>query len=210
MNTTFFALLFYLLTAKHQILDINGKVLSTQSFSLKDRYPQPTVNDIFKKNILLTLDRMKGDVVSKPVDLHTLDKPFVYSITLHKNEVFAFHNQVLPEFSGKVVATTNSNFSGREGFASDGYLFGDGVCHLASLIDYAAQKAGLRVVAPSNHDFAAIPDVPKKYGVGIYTTPDSPTISAKHNLYVENTKNQDVDLVFDYSNNTLRVSVVEL
>lgn len=71
-----------------------------------------------------------------------------------------------------------------EGLISDGYLTGDCVCHLASLIYWAARDAGLTALAPTNHDFTTIPEVPKEYGVSIYFTPGAREANAqKKSLY---------------------------
>jgi len=72
-----------------------------------------------------------------------------YEVVLKPGEVFAFHEDVLPQFNHKVIKTTHTHFNSQEGFKSDGYLIGDGVCHLASLINWAAKDAGLKVTAPT-------------------------------------------------------------
>lgn len=186
-----------------------GSVLSVKTMSLNNRYPVPSVNEVFKQNILLTLIYMKQKGTGDKVEIKSVDQPIHYSLTLHKGEVFAFHDKILPAYYGKVVATTHAHFNGEEGFRSDGYLTGDGVCHLASLIDYVASSAGLRVEAPTSHDFANIPQVPKQYGVAIYTTPGEPTTSAQQNLYITNTLGQDITMVFDYSHSLLKVSIIK-
>jgi len=187
----------------------SAHVLAVKTMSLDNRYPEQSVNKIFKENILLATAYMRGEKRTGAIDSNSIDKPFHYEITLHKGEVFAFHDDVLPQYSGKVVATTHAHFNGKEGFKSDGYLTGDGVCHLASLIDFTAQSAGLNVFAPTSHDFANIPDVPKEYGVGIYSVPSEPMVNAQHNLYVTNTLSQDIKMVFDYHNSMLKVSIVK-
>ncbi len=187
----------------------SAHVLAVKTMSLDNRYPEQSVNEIFKENILLTTAYMRGEKRTGAIDSSSIDKPFHYEITLHKGEVFAFHDDVLPKYSGRVVATTHAHFNAKEGFKSDGYLTGDGVCHLASLIDFAAQSAGLNVFAPISHDFANIPDVPKEYGVAIYNVPSEPMVNAQHNLYVTNTLSQDITMVFDYHNSMLKVSIVK-
>ncbi len=184
----------------------SAHILAVKTMSLDNRYPEQSVNEIFKENILLTTAYMRGE---KRIDSHSIDKPFHYGITLHRGEVFAFHDDVLPKYSGRVVATMHAHFNGKEGFKSDGYLTGDGVCHLASLIDFAAQSAGLNVFAPTSHDFANIPDVPREYGVAIYNVPSEPMVNAQHNLYVTNSLSQDITMVFDYHNSMLKVSIIK-
>lgn len=185
------------------------QVLAAKTMSLNDRYPVYSVNEVFKHNILLTLAYMQQKSTNQAIDGKTVDKPIHYEFTLHQGQVFAFHDAFLPIYNGKVVETTNAHFNAQEGFTSDGYLIGDGVCHLASLIDYAAQSAGLGVVAPTSHDFANIPGVPKQYGVAIYTTSSQPAASAQQNLYITNTLSQDVTMVFDYHDSILTVSIVK-
>lgn len=188
---------------------IPPKILGTQAFSLEKRYADTFVNDVFKDNILLTLAYMRGMTKTNNPNWSEVEKPFTYSITLKPGEVFAFHEDILPEFAGKVVKTTNAHFGADEGFKSDGYLVADGVCHLASLINEAASKAELKVVAPTNHDFAVIPEIPRQYGTAIYFMPEDTSTNALQNLYVENNKEKPVTLVFDYTNNQLTVSVEE-
>lgn len=184
-------------------------VLGSQAFSLEKRYADTYVNNVFKDNILLTLAYMRGLDKTNIPNWSDIEKPFTYSFTLQPGEVFAFHEDTLPEFSGKVVKTTNAHFGADEGFKSDGYLVADGVCHLASLINEAATKAGLTVVAPTNHDFAVIPEIPRQYGTAIYFMPGEKSTNALQNLYVQNNKEKPVTIVFDYKNNELTVSVEE-
>ena len=169
-------------------------VRAERTFSLADRYPQPWVNDVFRYNILHTLDRM--DAKS-------------YSFTLQPGQVFAFHEDVLPQFQGKVAATMRAHFNYDDGFKSDGYLTGDGVCHLASLIYWAAKDAGLEALAPTSHDFANIPEVPKEYGVSIYYNPASPGESAQQNLYITNTFDKPVQFAFAVTGADLTVKVID-
>ncbi len=59
----------------------------------------------------------------------------------------------------------------------------------------------------TNHDFANIPEVPKEYGTSIVTT-GTPSLNAeRQNLYVENTSDKPVRMVFRYSENELTVAV---
>lgn len=185
-------------------------VLGTQSFSLEKRYANTFVNDVFKDNILLTLAYLRGMGVTSNPNWNDVEKSFTYSFTLKPGEVFAFHEDTLPEFTGKVVKTTNAHFGSQEGFKSDGYLVADGVCHLASLIHEAAFKAGLKVVAPTNHDFAVIPEISREFGTAIYFMPGQKPSNALQNLYVENNKDKPVTIIFDYHTNDLKVSVEEV
>jgi vancomycin resistance protein YoaR len=169
-------------------------VRSERRFSLADRYPDPWVNDVFRYNILHALDRMNAKS---------------YSFTLNPGEVFAFHEDVLPEFEGRVNVTMGSHFNYQDGFKSDGYLSGDGVCHLASLLYWTAKDAGLTALAPTNHDFATIPEVPKEYGVSIFYNPGAHDSNAKQNLYITNTFDKAVQFAFAYDGNALTVKVID-
>lgn len=173
---------------------------------MDDRYAVPSVNTVFKDNILLTLAYMNGQVTSKAdIDWNKIEADSHYEFTLKPGEEFAFHEKIGKQFdNGNVVKTTKAHFNYDDGFKSDGYLTGDGVCHFASIIDWVATDAGLEVVAPTNHNFAKIPDVPAQYGVGIYMGPDA---GEMNNLYVTNTKEKPVTFVFDYKNGDLTVSV---
>jgi hypothetical protein len=152
-----------------------------------------------KKNILLNFAYLSGTVKTKSdVSWDKIESPSEYSLTLNPGEVFAYHNSVLPEYKDKVVATTNAHFNSTEGFVSDGYLVGDGVCHFASLINWAAQDAGLQVLVTKNHDFAKIEEVPKAYGVSIYVDPTN-GVGDRNNLYITNNKAQAVKFTFTYN-----------
>lgn len=183
-------------------------VLSERQFSMEYRYRVQSVSNVFKDNILLNLAYLNGKVSSsKDINWSEIEKPFSFKFTLQPNQTFAFHDQVLPEYKGKIALTTNAHFNSQDGFKSDGYLFGDGVCQLASLISWAAKDANLDVKAPTNHDFAVIPEVPKSQGVAIYYDPNSPSSSALQNLYITNNQNKPVDFNFVYQDGELKVSV---
>lgn len=162
-------------------------VLSSFDLSLANRQPVTYVNDVFRYNIL-----------------HTLDLMGTYQFTLQPGETFAFHSDVLPKYQGKVTQTTNAHFNFSDGFKSDGYLMGDGVCHLASLMNMVAQQAGLTVEVPANHNFAVIPDIPREYGVSIYS------YSALQNLYITNNKDYPVEFKFEYINDKLNLEIIEV
>lgn len=201
----------FLLLAQTTVMPIANpaKTLGEAQFSLLDRYSNTYVSNVFADNILLTIAYMRGIVPHNTPDWNEVKKPFSYTFTLQPGEVFAFHEDVLPEFSGKVVKTTNAHFGSQEGFKSDGYLVADGVCHLASLINEAATHAGLGVVAPTNHDFAVIPEVDRKYGTAIYFMPGDSGTNARQNLYVTNTKDKPVTFTFTYDGTELKVIVTE-
>lgn len=185
-------------------------VIASRSFSMENRYAVKYVNDVFKDNILLTLAYMEGVVKTKSdISWDKVTSPFTYKFSLEPGQQFAFHDQLLPQYKGNVVKTTNAHFNYSDGFKSDGYLMGDGVCHLASIIYWAAKDAGLTAISPSNHNFAAIPEVPKEYGVSIYAMPGDLYTSGMQNLYITNSLDKPIDFVFNYDGVNLKVSVTK-
>ncbi len=214
MIPTLLATLLYALVATKNVA--SDFVLGAQSvraertFSLQNRYPVQSVSDIFRDNILLTLSYMDGDVSNKDqINWSNVTEKQTYSFTLKPGEVFAFHDSVLPEYEGKVVKTMNAHFNYSDGFKTDGLLYGDGVCHLASFLYWVALDAGLTTKAPTNHDFMAIPEVPKEYGVSIYFSPDSAGRSEPQNLYIENTLDKEITFTFTYDGTNLTVTASE-
>lgn len=184
------------------------QIVAEKSYSLSDRYADSFVNGVFADNILLTLAYMRGAVQQgQPVNWSIVKQDFVYTMVLQPGQTFAFHDQVLPEYQGKVDFTTKAHFDSSEGFRSDGWLVADGVCHLASFMNMTAQAAGLKVVAPTNHDFARIPDVPREYGTAIYYMPGESQTSALQNLYITNTFDTPVSIVITHIGDTVDISV---
>lgn len=168
------------------------QALSSFDLSLANRQPVAYVNDVFRFNIL-----------------HTLNLMGTYQFTLQPGETFAFHEDVLPEYQGKVTQTTRAHFNFQDGFKLDGYLMGDGVCHLASLMNLVAQQADLLVEVPANHNFAVIPDIPQEYGVSIYYYPGRPHANAMQNLYITNNKDYPVVFKFSPENDNLKLSIIK-
>lgn len=189
--------------------DREVKVIASREMSLEYRYPSAYISDVFKDNILLNLAYLDGRVSNaKDINWDEVQRSFRSEFTLKPNETFAYHDAVLPEYEGKIVKTTDAHFNSQDGFKSDGYLFGDGVCHLASLLNWAARDANLEVKAPANHDFADIPEIPKEYGVAIYYNPNNKAVGARENLYITNNKNVPINFVFEYKDGKLTVSVI--
>lgn len=186
--------------------------LAEHEFSLDKRYNNSFVNNVFRDNILLTLNYAAGKKLNPAagIDWKDVAKQSQYKIILKPGETFAFHNDVLPEYQGKVTKFTNAHFNSTEGFKSDGYLVGDGVCHLASLLYWVAKDAGLKAVAPTRHDFAPIPEVPPEYGVSIYSYPGKNASNEAQNLYITNTRAKQVAFEFKVENDELKVSVAEI
>ncbi len=196
--------------AKPLVLGNPDVVLASHSFSLENRYGNSFVNGVFKDNILLTLAYLDGTVQSKTdISWEKVTSPFSYKFSLEPGQEFAFHDQILPEYKENIIRTTNAHFNFQDGFKSDGYLTGDGVCHLASLVYWAAKDAGLSAVAPTNHNFATIPEVPKRYGVSIYALPGAFETSARQNLYITNNLDKPVSFIFNYDGSNLTVDVIK-
>ncbi len=194
-----------------QVQGSSSVVLASHSFSLEDRYNNSYVNDVFKDNILLTLHYMAGSVKGKSdISWENVEKPYKYEFTLNPGEGFAFHDQILPEYKEVVVKTTNAHFNSTDGFKSDGYLVGDGVCHFASLIYWAAKDAGLSTLSLASHDFAKINEVPREYGVSIKYMPGAFANSSRQNLYIVNSFDKPVTFEFDYDGAVLEVNVIKL
>ncbi len=187
-------------------VESNLKVLASREFSLDNRYGVTSVNEVMKKNILLYMAYLSGSVSDKKsIDWSEMNKPFKSSFELKPGEVFAFHDLVKAEYQGRVAVTTGTDFSAGDGYLSDGYLYGDGVCHLASLVNWVAQDAGLEVVVPKDHrSVGSIPGVADEYGVSIYKN-KAENIGANNNLYITNTKGQPVTFHFEFSGSQLRV-----
>ena len=191
----------HLMLSRPQVLGASSAVLASHSFSLENRYDNEFVAGVFKDNILLTLRYLDNPALTKAeINWEEVEKPFHTEFTLEPGQEFAFHDKTLADYSKNVVKTANAHYNGAEGFKSDGYLIGDGVCHLASLMYWVAKDAGLTAYSPSNHNFAKINDVPKEYGVAILSP------NPLGNLYIINSLDQPVTFNFDYDGENLVVS----
>ncbi len=180
-------------------------ILASHEMSLEKRY-----YPVQKENILLNLAYMDGRVKGKEdINWDEIQKPFKYEFKLEPRKTFAFHDDILPEYKDSLVKTTQAHFNASEGFKTNGYLFGDGVCHLASLIYWVAKDANLETNTPINHDFMAIPEISREYGVSIYSNPASYGSNTKQNLYITNNKEKTITFSFDYNGDKLKVSVSE-
>jgi hypothetical protein len=187
------------------------KVLAAHEFSFENRHKIKSVNNVFKENILLAIYyTANANIDPKNINWDNIKKPFEYKFPLRSQETFAFHDDVLPDYEGKITKTTNAHFSWSEGFKSDGYLIGDGVCHLASILYWVAKDANLDAFAPTRHDFAPVPDIPREYGVSIYSnkTKKSKT-NELQNLYITNNKSNEIAFIFKYDGNILTVKAIE-
>lgn len=183
-----------------------AKPLASHEMSLEKRYDVASVNEVFKDNILLNTAYLRGEPVNpKAVDWNRVRQPFTYQFSLEPGQTFAYHNDVKPAYTN-VVKTTNAHFNAQEGFRSSGYLYGDGICHLASLIYWTAKDAGLQAEAPTNHNFAKINEIPHEYGVSIYNVPGKTATNSAQNLYVTNNQSYPVEFVLRYNGDQLQMS----
>jgi hypothetical protein len=188
----------------------NVNLLSAKGMSLETRYGDKFVNDVFKDNILLNMAYLSGRVTKKDdINWGEIEKPFKYEFTLMPDKTFAFHDDVLEKYKNSLTKTTNAHFNADDGFKSDGYLMGDGVCHLASLMYWSAKTAGLDVYAPTSHDFMNIPGIDREYGVSIYKMPGNSSANALQNLYITNNRKKPVLFEFTYQGNELKLSISE-
>lgn len=200
-------LLAYLTAFRPQPEASPNVVLASHSISLENRHKDTFVNGVFKDNILLAIHYLKGSVSEKSdIDWENIRIPFKYSFSLNPGEAFAFHDQVLVEYKSKVVKTTNAHFNYTDGFISDGRLVGDGVCHLASLMHWVARDSGLTSISLASHDFRAIPEISKEFGVSIKYMPGEFANSARQNLYIINNLDTPVNFIFDYDGTNLTIS----
>lgn len=184
-------------------------LLASKSISLENRAANKAVNEVFKENILLTASYLQAKNPKNEPDWQAVTQPFTYDFSLKPGETFAYHDTALPKYAQTVIKTTNSHFGPSQGFKSDGYLMGNGVCHFASLLYWAAKDAGITAEAPVNHDFAAIADIDKKYGVAIYVDPANPSVSAQQNLYIQNNQAESITFRISYDGSDLRVQVLK-
>lgn len=175
-------------------------VLASHELDLTTRLPDPAGSEIFADNILLSLHYGKGDTNemfdSSRINWDKAHSPFEFSFTLKPNETFAFHNNVLPEYKNSIVKTLNSKFFMEEGYKSLAGLGGNGVCHLATLMNWVAKDAGLEVTAKVNHDFYIVPGIAREYGTAIFYAEGGNGNSQNQNLYIKN--NFDIPVVFNF------------
>ena len=195
----------HLALSKPKVLGASSMVLASQSMSLEKRWDKSQfVNDVFKDNILLALYYLDNRVEDKTqINWEEIsNRPFKTEFTLKPTETFAFHEHTLKDYSDNLVKTTNANFIGEEGFRNSGNLIGDGVCHLASLMYWVADEAGLETYNPSDHNFAVINEVPKEYGSGILSP------MPLGNLYITNSLKEPILFSFDFDGENLTSSVI--
>lgn len=190
----------------------NTQELASRSISLENRaMPGSFMAETMRDNILLTMGYIRGIVVDgQNVNWEAVRKPFTYSFELKPQEAYAFQKDALPSYEADIVKTIDVNFAGQNGFKHDGYLMGDGVCHLASLFYWAAMDAKIDAFAPTNHDFMAIPEVPREYGVSIYSTPGEKAANAQQNLYIRNNTQHTIRFEIQYDGQNLQTKVLKV
>jgi len=178
------------------------EILAEHTLNLEERLPDSEFgNEVFKYNILLALKYIEGDP--------DLGEPFIAEVELQPGEVFAFQENLLPEFENKNVKTGWTKYIAQEGYKPLSGLYGNGVCHLASLINWVAADAGLEVTALANHNFWPVPGVPKEYGTSIRYLADNSWKTKNQNLYLENTFDYSVKLIFEASDKEVYLRVVK-
>lgn len=187
-------------------------VLSQKSMDLTTRNPNSMVNEVFADNILLTLHYLKGDVdflkdEKGKINWEKVRQPFELSFTLNPGQTFVYHETVLSEFKGKNLLVSPAKFWASQGYKSDGWLIGDGVCHLATFLNWVASEAGLETIAKVNHDFLPVPGVPRRYGASIFYTPDGSRNSANQNLYLTNNFSGPINFNISVSKDQVTIQI---
>jgi hypothetical protein len=177
------------------------RVLAQHQLDLTQRHPTASINQVFVDNILLSLRYLKGSA-SLPPDWENIRQPFVVSFTLQPGETFAFHPKVPPKTS-KPAVTMNSRFFIQEGYRTAGGIGGNGVCHLASFINWAASQAGLEVKARVNHNFAPVPGIPRQFGTTIFYPHPA------KNLYLKNTLNFPIIFTFQATPQKITLAIFQ-
>jgi len=188
-------------------------ILAKRTLDLTKRNPIKEVNEIFRDNILLILHYLKGDEKEMldedgSVKWEEVKRPFEVDFTLSPGETFAFHDKFLAEFEGKVKKTIPVGYRRDEGFEVVDGLFGNGVCHLATLANWVASEAGLKTVALVNHDFFPVPEIPREYGVSIYYTGDRD--ARRQNLYITNDFDFPVEFKFLVNREKVELKIIKL
>lgn len=180
-----------------------GILLSEKTLDLTQRNPSAYINEIFSDNILLSLHYLKGDIGDPQIDWTKVRESFGVSFVLEPGATFAFHGSaVLPEFENPTL-TMNTFYMGNEGYKAFAGLYGNGVCHLATLINQAAAEAGLEVVAKVNHDFAPVPLMPREYGTSIRT------FDKNQNLYLRNDFDYPVTFEFQADKEIIALKIIK-
>lgn len=186
------------------LVEQNKIQLASEKMDLSYRYPVESVSDGFRENILINLyhfSRIGADNDYNGVgDIKPQEKvPASFIIMLKPGEVFAFHDKINKEYEKDKVIAPKSGYGAKDGYLLISGLYGNGVCHLATLMYKTAEKANIEVNAPTRHDFASIPGFTREEGTAI----SYGNCPERQNLYVKNNKPYPVELRFDLSGSDL-------
>ncbi|MFZ5366582.1 MAG: hypothetical protein ACOZBZ_04905 [Patescibacteria group bacterium] len=206
------------------------QVLAEHTLDLGTRNKNPFVNEVFADNILLALHYFKGDADGFKLDpeksgpgninWEKVREPFESVLVLQAGEIFAFHGFLLREYQGLNVKTGKTKYTHSEGYKTVGGLPGNGVCHLASLINWTAsgaslaldgesRRTGLEVVSKVNHNFLPVPGVPREFGTSIRYSPNGARNSQNQNLYIRNNLGIPITFVFRANSSSVTLMIVQ-
>jgi len=196
--------------------NLGGQVLAESEIDLSKRWPEKGVNDGFRENILLALCYLKMSQIDPNFEPNIggqeedlCEESFKVEFELGPGEMFALHKNIVRKYRDKIVKTMESEFLTTQGYKSVSGLGGNGVCHLASLINWAASEAELEVLAPTDHGFAEIEGVPRKYWTSIRYQ-ESGGNSQRQNLYVVNNKDYKVRFLFEKKGEGLSLKILKI
>jgi len=175
---------------RREIVLNQQNILANRQLDLSNRDKNEFVSQVYKDNILLALDYLG------------------FGFTLKPGEVFAFHENVLPKYKSKAVKTMKSRFIASEGYRSSGWVFGDGVCHLASLLSWTAFDARLEVKSNVKHSFRSISGIPEKHQISIRYS-QSGSNSQNQNLYITNNLDFPVEFRFSVIGDKLKLKIIK-
>lgn len=192
------------------------EVLAQVGFDLSKRWPEENTSQGFADNILISLFYLKysSALPVKKIPLtheevtELVPEKFEVELELEQDQAFAFHKNVLPQYQEKVAKTMGSEFLSHQGYRVISGLGGNGVCHLASLINWASSEAGLKVEDRVDHAFAEIEGVPREYWTSIRYQ-ESGGNSQNQNLYILNNQNFPIRFVFKKEGENLELRVVK-
>jgi hypothetical protein len=78
------------------------KLLSSHEMSLNTRYSVPSVNNVFKDNILLDLAYLDGRVKTRSdINWDSIEAPYTFEFRLNPGETFAFDDKCAPRIFRK-------------------------------------------------------------------------------------------------------------
>jgi len=76
-------------------------------------------------------------------------------------------------------------------------------------MNWAAQDAGLEVVAKVNHNFFLVPGVPKEFGTSIKYLPNGGGNTQNQNLYIKNNFDYSVRFIFNSNNEEVGLKITK-